>query len=172
VQIGKLKATSCATTCIVVPTDDSFLCNFQKSDQTSKEHKRKTLLEKNKKELTCNLPNTPGEIVSFLITLAIRVLSHAFDRIAQLLTGMSCTSASRYSICSSPKTKEKPSSVIVMSISANYNCTERTITDGKVVVFTNHQVIQAAADSLLLLVHVPESFINVFCYKEADVCVL
>ena len=45
---AKLKATSCATTCIVVPTDDSFLCNFQKSDQTSKEHKKKKLLEKNK----------------------------------------------------------------------------------------------------------------------------
>ena len=45
---AKLKATSCATTCIVVPTDDNFLCNFQKSDQTSKEHKKKTLLEKNK----------------------------------------------------------------------------------------------------------------------------
>ena len=87
--------------------------------------------KKNKKELTCNLPNTPGEIVSFLITLAIRVLSHAFDRIAQLLTGMSCTSASRYSICTRPKQKKKPSSVIVMRISANYNCTERTGTDGK-----------------------------------------
>ena len=46
---AKLKATSCATTCIVVPTDDSFLCNFQKSDQTSKEHKKKKLLEKTKR---------------------------------------------------------------------------------------------------------------------------
>ena len=86
---------------------------------------------KKQRELTCNLPNTPGEIVSFLITLAIRVLSHAFDRIAQLLTGMSCTSASRYSICTRPKQKKRPSSVIVMRISANYNCTERTGTDGK-----------------------------------------
>ena len=108
-----------------------FCAISKKSDQTSKEHRRKTLLEKNKKELTCNLPNTPGEIVSFLITLAIRVLSHAFDRIAQLLTGMSCTSASRYSICTRPKQKKKPSSVIVMRISANYNCTERTGTDEK-----------------------------------------
>ena len=108
-----------------------FCAISKKSDQTSKEHRRKTLLEKNKKELTCNLPNTPGEIVSFLITLAIRVLSHAFDRIAQLLTGVSCTSASRYSICTRPKQKKKPSSVIVMRISANYNCTERTGTDGK-----------------------------------------
>ena len=87
--------------------------------------------KKNKKEFTCNLPNTPGEIVSFLITLAIRALSHAFDRIAQLLTGMSCTSASRYSICTRPKQKKRPSLVIVMRISANYNCTERTGTDGK-----------------------------------------
>ena len=128
-------------------------------------------MKKNKRELTCNLPNTPGEIVSFLITLAIRVLSHAFDRIAQLLTGMSCTSASRYSICTRPKQKKKPSSVIVMRISANYNCTKRTRTDGSGR-FTNHQVIQAAADGLLLLVPVPESFIYVFCYKEADVYVL
>ena len=42
----------------------------------------------------------------------------------------------------------------------------------EVLVFTHHQVIQAATNSLLHLVHVPESFINVFCYKKADVCVL
>ena len=42
----------------------------------------------------------------------------------------------------------------------------------EVLVFTHHQVIQAAANSLLRLVHVPESFINVFYYKKVDVCVL
>ena len=42
----------------------------------------------------------------------------------------------------------------------------------EVLVFTHHQVIQAAANSLLRLVHVPESFIDVFCYKKADVYVI
>ena len=85
---------------------------------------------------------------------------------------LGCHVRAHQGIVSAPDpTKEKPSSVIVMSISANYNCTEEQ-EQMEVVVFTNHQVIQAAADSLLLLVHVPESFINVFCYKEADVCVL
>ena len=42
----------------------------------------------------------------------------------------------------------------------------------EVLVFTHHQVIQAATNSLLRLVHLSESFINVFCYKTADVCVL
>ena len=85
---------------------------------------------------------------------------------------LGCHVRAHQGIVSAPDpTKEKPSSVIVMSISANYNCTEEQ-EQMEVVVFTNHQVIQVAADSLLLLVHVPESFINVFCYKEADVCIL
>ena len=46
---AKLKATSCATTCIVVPTDDSFCAISKKSDQTSKEHKKKKLLKKTKR---------------------------------------------------------------------------------------------------------------------------
>ena len=102
---AKLKATSCATACIVVPTNDSFCAISKKSYQTSKEHKKRNCWKK-QRELTCNLPNTPVEMVSFLITLAIRVLSHAFDRIAQVLTGMSWTSASRYSIFTRPNKKK------------------------------------------------------------------
>ena len=104
---AKLKATSCATTCIVVPTDDNFCAISKKSDQTSTCYLKKKKLLKKQRELTCNLPNTPGEIVSFLITLAIRVLSHAFDRITQLLTGMSWTNASRYSIFTRPNKKKR-----------------------------------------------------------------
>ena len=126
---AKLKATSCATTCIVVPTDDSFLCNFQKSDQASKEHKKKTLLEKNKENslVICRTHQerwypswSPWQLEYYPM--------HSIVSRSCLL---GCHVRAHQGIVSAPDpTKEKPSSVIIMSISANYNCTKRTRTYG------------------------------------------
>jgi hypothetical protein len=52
---------------------------------------------------TCNLPKTPGLILSFFFTLLINELSQASTRGLQSLITSSTSSESRYNICSLKK---------------------------------------------------------------------
>ena len=149
-----------------------FLCNFQKSDQTSKEHKKKTLLEKNKENslVICRTHQERWYHSSSPWQLEYYPMHSIVSRSCLL----GCHVRAHQGIVSAPDPNKRKGQVQLLLWEFQQTITAQKEQEQmeKVVVFTNHQVIQAAADNLLLLVHVRESFVNVFCYKKADVCVL
>ena len=107
-----------------------FLCNFQKSDQTSTGYlKKKKLLEKKENSLVICRTHQERWYPSWSPWQLEYYPMHSIESRSCLL---GCHGQAHQGIVSSPDpAKEKPSSVIIRSISANYNCTERTGTDGK-----------------------------------------